>query len=212
MNNGQMRVSGILAAGLMLWAGAVQADDALQTATPSLWRAGIGSGFQSGAQTLTIEVGANKGLAAFGSVQAHDLVLGSISYGHMLGKMVGGDHWYHGNFEWRLEVFGGAEFSPGDEWVIGLTPHLRYNLSTGSRWVPFLDIGAGVTATGIGPPDLSNTFEFNLQGGGGVHYFLRENLALTLSVHYLHMSCAGISQPNLGLNGVTGMLGLTWLF
>ncbi|MGH7969585.1 MAG: acyloxyacyl hydrolase [Limisphaerales bacterium] len=79
-------------------------------------------------------------------------------------------------------------------------------------WVPFFDAGAGVSATSIGPPDLSGTFEFNLQAGLGVHRFLQDNLALTLEGHYLHMSCAGLSSPNAGLNAVVGMLGITWFF
>src|SRR6267142_1796263 len=98
------------------------------------------------------------------------------------------------------------------EWLVGLTPHLRYNFATGTRWIPFLDGGAGVTATGIGPPDLSGIFEFNLQVGAGVQWFLRENVALSLEARHVHWSCAGISKPNLGLNGVTGMLGLTFFF
>jgi len=59
-------------------------------------------------------------------------------------------------------------------------------------------------------PDLSGRFEFNLQGGGGGHWFLQENVALTLEAHYIHWSCAGIHEPNLGLNGVTGMPGVTY--
>jgi hypothetical protein len=78
--------------------------------------------------------------------------------------------------------------------------------------VPFADIGAGVTATGIGPPDLSGTFEFNLQAGGGVQWFLKDNVALSVEAHYLHWSCGGIHKPNLGLNGVAGMLGISFLF
>ena len=68
----------------------------------------------------------------------------------------------------------------------------------------------GVTATGIGPPDLSGTFEFNLQAGGGFHWFLKDNVALTAEARHVHWSCAGIHKPNLGLNGVIGFLGLTF--
>jgi len=131
----------------------------------------------------------------------------------MLGGVTGTDHWYRSNFEARVEIFGGMQFHPEvdtDGWVVGLTPHLRYNFATGTRWIPFLDGGAGVTATGIRPSDLSGTFEFSLQPGGGGHWFLKDNLALTLETRYLHMSCAGISHPNLGLNGILGFLGPTW--
>ncbi|HWV99684.1 MAG TPA: acyloxyacyl hydrolase [Candidatus Acidoferrum sp.] len=178
----------------------------------TIWQDGVGQGFRSSVHTISVEAGAAVGFAAFGSRQAHDLALVSLSYGHMLGEVVGEDHWFRGNFEWRAEFFTGAQFAPSSEWLVGLTPHLRYNFATGTRWIPFLDGGAGVTATGIGPPDLSNTFEFNLQAGAGVHRFWRDDVSLTLEARYMHMSCAGLSQPNLGLNSVIGMVGLTWFF
>jgi hypothetical protein len=177
-----------------------------------IWEKGVGEGFRPDAQSITFALGANYGIAAFGSEEQHHLAIASLTYGHMLGHVVGEGHWYKGNPEFRLEVFTGAQFSPEVEWFVGLTPHLRYNFATGTRWIPFVDIGAGVTGTGIGPPDLSGTFEFNLQGGAGVLFFLENNLALTLDVHFTHWSCAGIHKPNLGLNGVTGMLGVTFFF
>ena len=138
--------------------------------------------------------------------------MGSLTYGHMLGPVVGESHWYRGNPELRLELFGGAQFDPDTRRFVGLTPHIRYNVATGTRWVPFVDGGAGVTAVSIGGPDLSGTFEFNLQAGLGILWFLKDNLALSVEARYLHISCADISKPNLGLNGVTGLLGLAYFF
>lgn len=182
---------------------------AIETPARAIWTDQIGEGFTPVATSFGFEAGANAGMAVFGSRQAHDLALVSISYGHMLGSMVGQGHWYQGNPELRGELFTGAQFSPNHEWLVGLAPHLRYSFATGTRWIPFADIGAGVTATGIGAPDLSGTFEFNLQAGGGVHWFLKRNLSLTAEARYLHWSCAGLNKPNLGLNGVTGLLGVT---
>src|SRR6267154_6396287 len=187
-------------------------DLSLETPASTIWRAGIGEGFGPCAQSFTLSAGATYGLADFGSLQKHDLALTSVTYGHMLGCVWADNTCFRGNWEFRLELFAGAQFSPSTEWLVGLTPHLRYNFATGTRWVPFLDGGAGVTATGIGPPDLSGTFEFNLQAGGGVQWFLKENVALSLEARYVHWSCAGISKPNLGLNGVTGILGLAFFF
>lgn len=130
----------------------------------------------------------------------------------MIGPTVGVGHFYRGNWELRGELFGGSQFAPTSDSVVGLTPHLRYNFATGTRLIPYFDLGAGVTATSIGPPDLSNTFEFNLQATLGTHWFICDNLALTLEARYLHMSCAGISNPNRGLNTVLGTVGLTFFF
>jgi lipid A 3-O-deacylase len=182
-------------------------------ARPSdLWQGEVGEGFRSSVQTLSLETGLALGVQAFGGQQVHDLALLSLAYGHMLGRVVGEDHWYRGNWEVRAEVFGGGQFSPSSALLAGLTPHLRYDFATGTPWVPFADLGAGVTACGIGAPDLSGGFEFNLQGNIGAHWFVRENLAFTFEVGYLHLSCAGIHDPNLGANTIKGMIGLTWFF
>lgn len=184
----------------------------LESTPPGIWQNGVGEGFRSTTESIGVSAGATYGLAVFGSVQAHDLALAILSYGHMLGSVKGEGHWYRGNWELRGELLTGAQFSPESQWLVGLTPHLRYNFATGTRWIPFIDAGAGVTATGIGPPDLSGTFEFNLQAGVGVRWLLNDHLALSVEGRYLHLSCAGIHDPNLGLNGVTGLLGLSWLF
>lgn len=178
----------------------------------NIWEHGVGEGFRSSVQTFGFGAGAQIGLKILGSREAHDLALGSITYGHMLGDVRGEGHWYRGNLEFLVELFSGAQFSPSAEWFVGLTPHLRYNFATGTRWIPFADLGAGATATGIGPPDLSGHFEFNLQAGGGVHWFLKDNLAITFETRYMHWSCAGITSPNLGLNGIRFILGVTCVF
>lgn len=202
---------------------AADADTTSTNATPAqtapltlqhreIWEDGVGNGFHQGVQSLTLQAGGVKGVKMFGGRQEHDLVLLSVSYGYMLGGLVAKDHWYQGNWEFRAELFGGAQVSPSRDGVGGLTPHIRYDFATGTHWVPYIDGGAGVSATGIGPPDLSGTFEFNLQLNGGVHWFVRDNLAVTFEAGYLHMSDAGIHDPNQGLNGVKGLAGVTWFF
>ena len=178
----------------------------------SIWENGVGEGFRSGVELVGLSMGANYGVAMFGGRESHHLALTSLSYGRVLGPVRGASHWYRGNWELRGELFSGAEFSPDTEWIVGLTPHLRYNFATGTRWIPFVDLGAGVTATSIGPPDLSGTFEFNLQACVGTHWFIKERVALTMEARYLHLSCAGMNDPTLGLNGATGMVGLTFFF
>lgn len=183
-----------------------------ESAPNSIWDSGIGDGFRPGLESFTAGLAGAYGLKAFGGIEGHDLGLASVEFGRMVGPVLGDHYGLRGNFEARIELFSGAEFSPKREWLVGLTPHLRYDFATGTRWVPFIDAGAGISATSIGPPDLSGTFEFNLQAGMGVHRFLRDNLALTLETRVMHMSCAGLSNPNLGLNAVIGMLGITWFF
>jgi lipid A 3-O-deacylase len=182
------------------------------TDSSGIWESAVGDGFRSSAQLLNFETGLAFGVPAFGGRQVHDLALLSSSYGHMLDDVMGEGHWYRGNLEFRAELWGGGQYSPDRALLVGLTPHFRYDFATGTRWIPFLDLGAGVTASGIGPPDQSGVFEFNLQGNVGSYWFIRDNIALTADIGYLHMSCAGIHSPNLGVNAIKGMLGITFFF
>ncbi|MFZ0825820.1 MAG: acyloxyacyl hydrolase [Verrucomicrobiia bacterium] len=194
---GRITVLAIIWIITMIWLGTVQAwsqtlpivsaSDVILTSMPvntNIWQGEVGEGFRPSVQTMNLEVGAAAGFQAFGGEQNDNLALISLSYGHRLGDVVGDDHWYRGNWEVRGELFSGAQFSPSTESLVGLTPHLRYNLATGTRWIPFADLGAGVSATSIGPPDLSGTFEFYLQANTGVNWFVRDNIALTFEAGY----------------------------
>lgn len=185
---------------------------ALRSSNTNIWQNGVGEGFEPGIQSISFETGVGYGFKILGSREHHDLALAGISYGCTLGSVEGEGHWYRGNWEFRGELISGAQFSPTSDWLVGLTPHLRYDFMTGTRWIPFVDAGAGVSATSIGPPDLSHYFEFNLQAATGLRWFIRDNIAVSIEARYLHMSCAGLSTPNLGLNNVNGMVGVSWFF
>lgn len=142
----------------------------------------------------------------------HDLALVSVSYGRMIGKVKGMDHWYQGNWELRGELFGGIQFDPETRSLVGVAPHLRYHFATGTRFIPYIDVGAGLSFTEIREPDLGGPFEFNLQAITGVNYFLRNNLSINIALQYLHLSSAGIYKPNHGINALGCFLGVQRFF
>ena len=179
---------------------------------PSIWLGEPGAGFRSTVRTVSLLAGGAVGPAMMGSQEHHHLALVSVAYGHMFAPLQAEDHWWRGNFEGRLELFGGIQVAPDHSWLVGITPHLRYNLATGSRWTPFVDAGAGFTLTDIGAPDVGNLFEFNLQGTIGVHYHWRDDLALTFEARYMHLSNAGISNDNYGVNVLVAVFGVTRFF
>ena len=184
----------------------------LQTERSSIWKGSVGRGFLRSVQHVGVVAGAGPGMKIFGSSGTHDLAVGGISYGHIWGDVKGEGHFYRGNWEWRAELFGGDQFDPKDRYLVGLSPHVRYNFATGTRLIPFLDLGAGVTATDIGNPDLGSNFQFNLQAGAGVNCFLSDHVALGLEYRYLHLSSARISTPNLGVNTSLFLAGVNWFF
>ena len=188
------------------------AQQALSTPAPSLWAGEVGEGFNRGAHELELSSGAGAGMAIFGTRQYHDWVLGAVDYGWVLTDVVGNGHWYRGNWELMADVFGGFQFHPNHAYLFGAAPLLRYDFATGTRLVPFVNIGAGVSGTDIRNGDLSTSFEFNLQFGAGVHWFLCDHAALTAQYRLMHLSNAGMEAPNLGVNNSTLLVGVAWWF
>lgn len=184
----------------------------LRPAGSGLWEQGIGQGFRKGIWHAGFSLGGGLGARWLGSQEEHDFVLGTVHGGRVLSGVVAQDHWYRGNWELIGEFFGGRQLNPNDAYVAGFTPLLRYDFATGTRWVPFLEGGAGVSGTDIGQPDLATRFEFHLVVGGGVHWFWRENLAATFQYRFAHLSNAGIERPNNGVNANVFLVGLTWFF
>jgi opacity protein-like surface antigen len=178
----------------------------------TVWVDGIGSGFHKGLFQAGGTVGAGFGTRVFGTSVAHDLALASVNLGWVFTDVMASNKWYRGNFELLLELFGGGQFKPSDRYFVGLTPLLRYNFATGSRWVPFVEVGAGVSSTNIDGRDLTGNFQFNLQGGVGTHYFLRDRTALTVQYRWLHFSNANIREPNNGTNTQMFYVGVSWFF
>lgn len=153
-------------------------------------------------------LGAGFGISDMGSTKAHHLAVATLH----VGKRLESDWPLLRHVELSGELWTGAQYHPDSAYLVGLTPIVRYHLLPYSRIDPFIDGGAGITATDIGHPDLSTTFEFNLQAGSGFHWFLRKNLAFTFDARYMHISNACIERPNHGVNTFLFNNGLTWFF
>lgn len=168
--------------------------------------------FEKGVLELDVSAGVGYGMAVFGTEEHHHWALGMTELGWMMTDKICTNHWWRGNFEFLIDLFGGAQFQPDTAYFVGMGPELRYNFRTGTRWVPFALIGVGITGTNIRDGDLSTTFEFNLQCGAGVHYFISDGVALTGQYRLIHISNAGLDTPNQGVNSSTFLLGISWFF
>ena len=184
----------------------------LGSESSGIWNSTVGNGFKPGALEIGGALALGIGMRVLLSERAHDLALAKVHFGWMFTDVQAEDKWYRGNWELLGEIFGGFQYQPDVDYVVGIGPMLRYNLATRTPWVPFLNVGGGLSATSIRDSDLSTTFEYQLQGGGGTHYFVRENVALTLEYRFLHISNAGIKYPNLGVNTSVIYLGVSWFF
>ena len=117
---------------------------------------------------------------------------------------------YDLNLKWAPEVWvGWVNRGPGDAFEGGVSPIvLKLDYDAGQRFVPYGIGGLGAMYTGLQGQQLGGPFEFASFIGVGLHTFLTDTLALTLSWRIRHISNAGIKQPNRGLNTNFFMVGL----
>jgi hypothetical protein len=102
---------------------------------------------------------------------------------------------------------------PSETWGQGASLLFRYNFVTGTRWVPFFEAGVGILHWNLRiPRDLNSQFNFTILGGPGLNYFLTDNLAIVGQAGLHHISNAGRKSPNVGVNSVMGLLGVSYYF
>jgi hypothetical protein len=103
-------------------------------------------------------------------IPAHDLMMFPLDVGYILPHEYAPDHWYRGHLEGILELFTGYQYHPGTAIVDGGSLVIQYNLDIPqSKFVPFINFGAGMVLTNIGPPNLGGHTNFDLQAETGLH-------------------------------------------
>ncbi|HAV61792.1 MAG TPA: hypothetical protein DCY13_05450 [Verrucomicrobiales bacterium] len=178
----------------------------------SVWQNGIGTGFAEGALSIETKLVRGLGTDQGGSRVNHDLWLGQLLLGTILMEPCRPNRWYGGNLELTGQLIGGAQDHPEPAFFVAGNVGLRYHLSAIGRVVPFLTASIGISGTDIGEPDLSGTFQFNEQVGGGLRYFLSERRAIVLEYFFQHISNGSTSLPNHGANSHMFSLGFAWLY
>lgn len=123
-----------------------------------------------------------------------------------------GSGWTSGNVELLIEPLAAHYYEPFSASAFGGSLVVKYNFLNFGRWMPFWDAGAGMLWTDLGPriPEQSTQFNFVLQTGPGVSYFVTQNMAMTFGIRFHHISNAGIGERNIGLNGCLFNVGVSF--
>jgi opacity protein-like surface antigen len=125
---------------------------------------------------------------------------------------LGGDAWYAGNIETLYE---GALFhntAQNGGYGIGLGTTLRYNFIFSDKVVPFIDANFGIISLNLDLERQSDGFNFNIGFGGGAHWFVSDNMAITTEIRWQHISNAKTKLPNDGINAGLFLLGFSYFF
>lgn len=123
-----------------------------------------------------------------------------------------GNSWWQGNIEFLVQPVFARFTEPFAAEAAGGSFLLKYNFLSFGRWVPFWDVGAGMIWTNLAPriPEQSTQFEFVLETGPGVHYFVTDRITWTMGVRLHHISNSNLGDRNTGINGVLPYVGLSF--
>jgi lipid A 3-O-deacylase len=95
----------------------------------------------------------------------------------------------------------------GTAYGFGLNPFaLKWNLIPRHNIAPYADIGGGTLFTNIKAPPGTSHVNFTTSAAAGVH-FLRSKYNWSAEVRFMHISNAGLSTPNPGINTIQVRLG-----
>ena len=103
-------------------------------------------------------------------------------------------------------------FQPQTAHVGGFAALLKYNVSTGTAWTPYLVGGAGVSFASHRVPYGGTNFNFMTEIGLGLHYAIGPQSTVNLEWRYHHFSNADISPRNAGLNSSLCLIGVSFLY
>ncbi len=116
----------------------------------------------------------------------------------------------HGQFEWNPELLLATFQYPYVRPILGITP-LQFQLSFDPihRVQPYLLAGAGVLYANVNRIEAGSKANFNLQVGAGLRYPISKETSLLVEYRHVHVSNAGLDNPNHGLNMHNFYLGVS---
>jgi hypothetical protein len=155
-----------------------------------------------------VEVWVGGGHSVSGGTRDTSVFNGSLRYGWVLTDLHG-PSFLKGNFEYAVDavpvflVFQRANTAYG----FGVNPlGLKWNFAPRGKIVPYFELDGGTLFTTKDVPTGTSRINFTSGTGLGFHH-LGERLTWSLDLRYMHISNAGLSSHNPGINTVQVRLG-----
>jgi len=160
--------------------------------------AGLAAGYLQGSEVLTSASGNRSAVYVLPRI-------GMVVTSEM------GKGWFASNLELLLEPLYAHYYRPFTASAAGGSLVLKYNFLSFGRWMPYWDLGLGMLWTDLAPRirEQSTTFNFVLESGPGVDYFVTEKVAVMVGVRFHHISNAGLGDRNLSLNSILAYTGVS---
>jgi len=117
-----------------------------------------------------------------------------------------------GDLELIAEPIMNIVISPDANAEFGASCLLKYSAHITARIAPYIEGGIGMVYTTQHTHEQGTQFNFLPQVGGGLQFFLNKNIALTGGYRYRHLSNAGMSDDNSGINHHFVLVGMSYFF
>ena len=160
-----------------------------------------------------IQIWAAAGHSVSGGTSKTSVLDAGLRYGWILT----GPHWpgiLRGRFEYAVDVVPlFVVFQPANS-AYGLSFNplgLKWNFDRRGRFSPYLELGGGALFTNHDVPTYTDNVNFTPSAALGTH-LLGEKYNWSIELRYLHISNAGLSMGNPGLNTVQVRLGIGRFF
>ena len=149
--------------------------------------------------------------------QVFDYVQTNLRIGRMLNCPAGSDSVFRGNLEAILELSNSHIYKGSGNYIGGVTGLVRYNfVQPDARLVPYMQGGGGIVYTDAYKDEsqtaIGQAIEFTLQASLGLHRLIGKDWSLDIEAMFHHISNAGLSDRNHGVNAIGGFVGLTYFY
>jgi opacity protein-like surface antigen len=94
----------------------------------------------------------------------------------------------------------------------GLAAVFRYHFRSLGRLVPYLEAAAAGGGSNLDVSEIDSDFAFWLAAGAGASWFVSERTAIYAGYRLVHVSNAGLAEPNSGIEAHTGVAGVSYYF
>jgi hypothetical protein len=114
--------------------------------------------------------------------------------------------------ELEIEPFVSFVASPDTNAEAGTNILVKYGRFITKKICLYIEGGTGFIYITQHTREQSTQFNFADSAGAGVHYFMKDNLAINLGYRYRHISNCSIDHPNKGIDSNMVLAGISWFF
>jgi hypothetical protein len=159
----------------------------------------------------TLLAGYGTSIPGFGETETQVQTIDTIGrFGYFLSDEVG-KGWYRGRHELLVELPVHLAVDPKTRVMTGgyLSGSWKFTRLKERLLYPYVFAGGGVLYVDLGLPTMGSRLDFCYQGGAGIQYLIRNDLAVTAECRYHHISNAGTASPNEPLNSIKILFGIS---